>query len=1019
MVSAPELDAGTFEGHAFHTAALDVPVQVVLEELTSDGSQILAQVEASQGSKQVLRRYGVATGSYSLPLPVEVLRRKTSHLVLRAVHARDEEVLWEDPEFYPKNQFLLTQSLNTSSRSKATDLVKRARQAGRKNFVESFLGTYKYGQADLTLDDITEGLSAGAQTTGDVLEPSSGAIWYWLKELRANPGRIDWFTQTAVRNRMGDARDLLAYAATKGRLDFAQVHGLLESARIELFREAAENQLQRDYWASGVLSLARYLYSAPRDEIDYLDSLTLYDMLARWRGLDRITDTNRSYYGDLLIWRGEFTRAAEVLSETDPDPVYDYSQNLLALNAVNPHVNSDTHVPELWRSEFNELLTQGGASGIHLDAGEVSFYSLMSEIDGPHAPVEDGPLVSVIVPIFEPSRATDVAVASLLGQTWRNLEVIIVDDCSPATDEQGNPTGYREQLERYAASDSRVRVVFNEQNRGAYSVRNDGLDLARGEFVTVADKDDWHHPQQIEAQAKQLVANPEMVANESNWIRVDENLKFIMRSATGKVVYPSLPSLMFRREQVLQDLGYWDTVRKSGDSEFKSRLENFYGMKVEPVIDAPLAFALMDGANLTREDMGVGYLAPDRRAYLRGYKRWHRDIREEGAHAFMPKTPEERTFVAPPSFLPERSSEPPHYDVVFASEFGFLAGNSTSLFTEISVCLDAGMKVGVIPIQNGLIPSASRRQFNRKVDDLVLSGQVDRLSLDVEASADLLIVRWPTAVQAVRDTPARLKAGRVVVVANHPPYEPSGQRRSYDVGQVTRNVERVFGVRPLWAPQSEQTGAMLEPMMPASDLADFSWKGIITLKEEHASRNRFDPSRKPVIGRHARDDAAKWPSDRTVFRQVYPVDGSAEVCILGGAKVPTKLGYLPPRPKGWEVYVFNEIDVEEYLAHKLDFFVYFHSDGWLESFGMSILEAMTYGVVCILPKHFKPVFGDSALYAEPGEVQEVVSSLWDQGRYAAQQQTALKFVEQHCTPEAYLRRISNLGVAVPRDPQRT
>ncbi|WP_162322130.1 hypothetical protein, partial [Nesterenkonia haasae] len=278
VLSAAQLDAGRFEGYAFHTAALDVPVQVVLDELTDDEPHTLARAEASEGSKQARRRYGISTGSYSLPLPVEVLRRRSSHLILRAVHARGEEILWEDNEFYPSNQFLLTQSLNTSSRSNSVDLVKRARQAGRKNYVESFLGTYKHGQAELSLEDISDALSASGAGGGDVLEASSGAIWYWLKELRANPGRIDWFTQTAVRNRIGDARDVLAYAASKGRFDFQRTRGLLESARIDLFRDDAEEQLRRGHWASGVLSLARYLYSAPRDEIDYLDALTLYGM---------------------------------------------------------------------------------------------------------------------------------------------------------------------------------------------------------------------------------------------------------------------------------------------------------------------------------------------------------------------------------------------------------------------------------------------------------------------------------------------------------------------------------------------------------------------------------------------------------------------------------------------------------------------------------------------------------------------------------------------------------------------
>jgi glycosyltransferase involved in cell wall biosynthesis len=643
----------------------------------------------------------------------------------------------------------------------------------------------------------------------------------------------------------------------------------------------------------------------------------------------------------------------------------------------------------------------------------ISFYNVATDLP-PATEDQNAPLVTVIMPIYEPSAATNAAVDSLLRQTWRKLEIIMIDDCSPEQDADGRPTPYRQQLQDLAARDPRIRLVLNEVNRGSYSVRNDALDLATGDLITVADKDDWHHPQQIELQVRDFLAAPERVANMTNWVRVDEQLNLVLRSATGRVVYPSMASLMFRRDPVLKDLGYWDTVRKSGDSEFKSRIENYYGITVELITQAPLAFALMDGANLTRDDMGVGYLAPERRAYLRGYKSWHREIRESGESPYMPKSMEGRRFVAPAAYLPgARREGPAQYDVVFASEFGFLAGNSTSLFNEISVCLNAGLRVGVIPIQNGLIPSASKRQFSRKIDDLVLTGQVDRLSLDTAAETDLLIVRWPTALQVAPDVPARLTPKKAVIVSNHPPFEPSGERRSYDIGVVTRNIEALFGVRPLWAPQSEQIGAMIAPLMPASDLTSFSWKGIIGLKEQ-ASHNRYRAGR-PTIGRHARDDAAKWPSDRRVFKQVYPADGSANVCILGGAKVPVRKGFLPRNPPSWEIYVFNEISVEEYLSEKIDFFVYFHSDGWLEAFGMAILEAMSYGVVCVLPRHFEPVFKDAAVYAEPDQVKDVINELWDSQRYAQQQQRAVRFIEQECTPEAYLRRLSGLGVEVEQN----
>ncbi|MBE1515762.1 glycosyltransferase family 2 protein [Nesterenkonia halotolerans] len=1010
LLSETVLDGGVFTGWAFHTAGLDFPVELVLREITNTGQTEVHRTSATLKNKHAKLQHGIREAGYALALPSSVLVRRSAHLQLLAVHARGERVLWEDRAFYATNHFLLAQALQASSSAHALELLGNARRAGRKNFVESFLGTYKHSRVGITLDQLETAIAEQKQSAGATLEPAHGAIWYWVHELRTNPGRLKWFTTNAIRNRNGGARDVLAYAASKGRYEFGQLHGILESYRAGLFKDAAGQMLVDEHWKSGILAMAQFLFAAPRDETDQLDALTLYSMIEEWRGVVDIKGADRAFYGDLLRWRGEFEESARVLTAEDRDAQHDYSQNLLALNAVNPHVTGISSYADAWLAGFNELLEEDGVAPISIRDDHISFYNVTTNL--PPAPTgDDAPLVTVIMPIYEPSAATNVAVDSLLRQTWRNLEIIMIDDCSPERDEHGRPTAYRQQLEDLAARDPRIRLVLNEVNRGSYSVRNEALDLATGDLITVADKDDWHHPQQIELQVRDFQASPERVANMTNWVRVDEQLSFVLRSATGRVVYPSMASLMFRRDPVLTDLGYWDTVRKSGDSEFKSRIENYYGINVEPITRAPLAFALMDGANLTRDDMGVGYLAPERRAYLRGYKSWHREIRESDESPYMPKAPQERRFVAPAPYLPgTRREGPAQYDVVFASEFGFLAGNSTSLFNEISVCLNAGLRVGVIPFQNGLIPSASKRQFSRKIDDLVLTGQVDRLSLDTVAEADLLVVRWPTAVQMVPDMVAGLKPQRAVIVSNHPPFEPSGERRSYDIGVVTRNIERLFGVRPLWAPQSEQIGAMISPLMPASDMTSFSWKGIIELKEQ-ATQNRFRAGR-PTIGRHARDDAAKWPSDRKVFKQVYPADGSANVCILGGTKVPVQKGFLSKNPPSWEVYAFNEITVDEYLAEKLDFFVYFHSDGWLEAFGMAILEAMSYGVVCVLPRHFEPVFKDAAIYAGPDQVTDVINELWDSRRYAEQQQRAVRFIEEECTPEAYLRRLAGLGVQV-------
>lgn len=77
--------------------------------------------------------------------------------------------------------------------------------------------------------------------------------------------------------------------------------------------------------------------------------------------------------------------------------------------------------------------------------------------------------------------------------------------------------------------------------------------------------------------------------------------------------------------------------------------------------------------------------------------------------------------------------------------------------------------------------------------------------------------------------------------------------------------------------------------------------------------------------------------------------------------MPEKLDHFPPRSKRWEIYVFNEIEVEEYLAHKIELFSYFDTDGWLEAFEMVILEATSYGGVCVPPRHFETALAEAAI----------------------------------------------------------
>lgn len=95
------------------------------------------------------------------------------------------------------------------------------------------------------------------------------------------------------------------------------------------------------------------------------------------------------------------------------------------------------------------------------------------------------PMVSMIVPVYNSEKTLSRCIDSILNQTYRDFELILLNDGS--TDTSG------EICDAYAKRDSRVRVVHKE-NTGVSDTRNRGIDLARGEYLQFLDSDDWITP---------------------------------------------------------------------------------------------------------------------------------------------------------------------------------------------------------------------------------------------------------------------------------------------------------------------------------------------------------------------------------------------------------------------------------------------------------------------------------------------------------------------------------------------
>jgi glycosyltransferase involved in cell wall biosynthesis len=114
----------------------------------------------------------------------------------------------------------------------------------------------------------------------------------------------------------------------------------------------------------------------------------------------------------------------------------------------------------------------------------------------------DLPIASVLIPVYNGEVYLAEAVESALGQTEKNIEVVLVDD--------GSTDSTRAILRRFALQDARVRV-FEEEHRGLVPTLNRGLEVARGKYICRLDADDIAMPDRVEKQVRFLDAHEDYV----------------------------------------------------------------------------------------------------------------------------------------------------------------------------------------------------------------------------------------------------------------------------------------------------------------------------------------------------------------------------------------------------------------------------------------------------------------------------------------------------------------------------
>jgi len=638
--------------------------------------------------------------------------------------------------------------------------------------------------------------------------------------------------------------------------------------------------------------------------------------------------------------------------------------------------------------------------------------SLLDRLHVPAPPTSapaaaDQPLVSVIVACFNAASTIETALRSLQQQSWPNLEIIVVDDCS--TDDTVAV------VSRYLSR--RVRLIRMPVNGGAYLARNAALAIAKGEFVTLHDADDWSHPAKIAIQAGFLQANPELAACSTRRVRVSETLDQVRLSSRGWILGLNTSSLMVRRELLVQVFRGWDEVRFAADTELLKRIQSHLGKRaIKHLQSAPLTLQRLTetSASSLSKTGYPGYTFGTRHLYAKAYDYAHR-------HRLPPfpaaPVAQGRPFLAPRVMNPARERGC-HYSVILASEFRMKGGSTRSNIEELKVQQQHGISFAVVPMYRyDISPSISEVEM---LYDHLDPACVQFLAYGEEASCDLLIIRYPPVLRYYQRYLPQIRARNVVVIVNQPPfsdYSPKGVKR-YDLPAANARVVDWLGVEPIWYPIGPLVREALNRHhsndIPFIRLADKDWCNIIDLSTWHfrdAAPCHITSGSSLRIGRHSRDERLKWIESRESLLNAYPESDNYEIHVLGGAKSVKRIfgGRLP---RNWTVYEFGSIDPRDFLSG-LDFFVYYTNTAWVESFGRVIIEAMAIGVPVVLPYVYRQLFEDAALYADPADVQRVIQGLASNpSTYRAHVAKARRFVESRFGFDAHLSRLHACGISL-------
>lgn len=226
------------------------------------------------------------------------------------------------------------------------------------------------------------------------------------------------------------------------------------------------------------------------------------------------------------------------------------------------------------------------------------------------------PLVSVIVPAYNQAHFLPETIDSVLAQTYRNWEIIILDD--------GSTDDTPEVAKRYTVRDKRIRYEHQE-NRGLAAARNKAISFSKGEYLCLLDADDLMEKDKISLQLAEFKNNPDVdivytavqfIDTESKYLSEMRSQDYPPEDFLAHLFFRNpipTPSTMMAKRRCFADNPYNESFRRVEDYELTLRLAHKYRFKY---LDKPLTRYRRHKQNMSND------LALQRQAELHALKKY-------------------------------------------------------------------------------------------------------------------------------------------------------------------------------------------------------------------------------------------------------------------------------------------------------------------------------------------------------------------------------------------------------------